>query len=233
MNAALNLLHFFTCTKPTWDKFSSKEETPTPKVCKLCSYVQTFWYLFCFLTISSEKYGFNKSVLPNNVTNFIYGPKTGISNLRRHLYQVHAEEYDKAVLQHKWTYKLLTKSREPSTHNAHNTCNQELPSFSPKAFQKHLICFVVADDQVSPSSLMFFHTLTSLQSIHIIECPEFQQLCMVLRETLVEADIPHCDEMREAIISLWWDSFQQLKLDLSVGRGILSFHFINFNCLRS
>jgi hypothetical protein len=183
--------------------------------------------------ISSEKYGSDKSTLANSVTNFIYGPKTGNSNLQRHLYQVHAEEYDKAVLQHKWTYKLSTQLREPSTHNARNTHDRELPSFSPEAFREHLVRFVVADDQVSPGGLAFFHTLTSLQSIHVVECPEFRRLCMVLRETLVEADIPRCDRIRETVISLWRDSFQQLKSDLSVGRGILSFHFINFNCLWS
>ena len=30
-------------------------------------------------------------------------------NLRRHLYQVHAEEYDKAVSEHKWPYKLASE----------------------------------------------------------------------------------------------------------------------------
>ena len=73
---------------------------------------------------------------------------------------------------------------------------------------------------------MFFHTLTDLQSIHVVECPEFRRLCMVLCETLIDTDIPHRNKMREAIISQWWDSFGRLKLDLSVGIHILSFHFI-------
>jgi hypothetical protein len=39
---------------------------------------------------------------------------------------------------------------------------------------------------------------------------------MVLRGTLVEADIPHRDKMREAVINQWKTSFEALKLDLSV-----------------
>jgi hypothetical protein len=176
---------------------------------------------------NSEKYGSDKSTLPSGIANFIYGPKTGNTNLRRHLYHVHAEEYDKAVVQHKWAYKLSTESRDASTQNPRNQRGQEVPSFSPAAFLEHLVRFVVADDQVSPDDLVFFHSLTNLQSIHVVECPEFRQLCMVLCETLVDADIPGRDKMREAIISQWRDSFGQLKLDLSVGIRILSFRFIN------
>src|SRR5258708_19935760 len=140
--------------------------------------------------ISSEKYGSNKSTLPRGIANFIYRSKTGNSNLRRHLLQVHTEEYDKAVVQHKWAYKLSTKSHNVSTQIAHNQCGQEVPLFSPAVFLEHLAHFVVADDQVSPDGLMFFHTLTNLQSICVVECPEFQQLCMVLRETLVNIYTP-------------------------------------------
>jgi hypothetical protein len=54
---------------------------------------------------------------------------------------------------------------------------------------------------------------------------------MVLCEGLVYTDIPRRDKMREAVISQWWDAFEQLKSDLSVGIGSFSFHFIN--CLWS
>ena len=112
--------------------------------------------------ISSEKYGSDKSRLPRGIANFIYGSKTGISNLQRLLLHVHAEEYNKAVVQHKWAYKLSTKSCNISTQIAHNQCGREVPLFSPAVFLEHLAHFVVADDQVSPDGLMFFHTLTNL-----------------------------------------------------------------------
>src|SRR5216684_1155815 len=181
--------------------------------------------------ISSKKYGSDKSTLPRGIANFIYRSKTGNSNLRRHLLQIHTEEYDKAVVQHKWAYKLLTKSCNVSTQIAHNQHSWEVPLFSPIVFLEHLAHFIVADDQVSPGSLMFFYTLTNLQLICVVECPEFQQLCMVLCKILVDIDIPCHNKMREAIISQWQDSFGQLKLDLSVGRCIFSFHCIN--CLQS
>src|SRR5260370_17094756 len=181
--------------------------------------------------ISSEKYGSDKSMLPRGIANFIYGSKTGKWKRRRALLQVHGEEYDKAVVPHKWAYKVSTESHNVSTQIAHNQCGWEVLLFSPVVFLEHLARFVVADDQVSPDGLVFFHTLTNLQLIRVVECPEFRQLCMVLCETLIDIDIPCHDKMREVIISQWWDSFGQLKLDLSVGRHIFSFHCIN--CLRS
>jgi hypothetical protein len=73
---------------------------------------------------------------------------------------MHADEYDKAILEHKWAYRLSSETCNATTHNA---CNQrELPSFSPAAFLEHLVRFVVADDQVSPDDPAFFHALTSL-----------------------------------------------------------------------
>src|SRR6267154_6551782 len=92
---------------------------------------------------NSKIYGMDKSTLPNGVANYIYGPKTGNTNLQRHLYQMHAEEYNKAVLQHKWTYKLSTKLDTPA-HNA----RLGAPIISPVVILEDLI---VAGDQVSPN----------------------------------------------------------------------------------
>jgi hypothetical protein len=49
---------------------------------------------------------------------------------------------------------------------------------------------------------------------------------MILRETLVDDDIPGRDKMREGVINHWRISFKSLKLDLSVGlnSSILPFH---------
>jgi hypothetical protein len=52
---------------------------------------------------------------------------------------------------------------------------------------------------------------------------------MILRESLVDTDIPRRDKMREAVISHWQDSFEVLKLDLSVYMDFFfSFRFINY-----
>jgi hypothetical protein len=81
MNVALDLFHFFTGVKPARHSIFIKEETPLLKVCTLCSYVWTFRYLFYVHKTNSEKYGGEKSKLPDGATNYIYGPRTGNANL--------------------------------------------------------------------------------------------------------------------------------------------------------
>ena len=98
MNAALDLLYFFSSVKPTQGKSFLNVEVSQLKICKLCSYISILWYLFHFLMVSSEKYGTDKSTLPNDIANFIYGPKTRNSNLQRLLYNIYSEEYDKAIV---------------------------------------------------------------------------------------------------------------------------------------
>ena len=56
---------------------------------------------------------------------------------------------------------------------------------------------------------------------------------MILRESLVDADIPRRDKMREAIIDAWQKSFTELKLDLSVSFSVLSSHYQPTNKLIS
>lgn len=166
-------------------------------------------------------------MIPSNTPNFIYGPRTGNENLRRHLYNHHSEAYDKAILHNKWKYRLSTDSSHSSTRNPPDQQRRGVPSFSEEAFLEHLVHFIVADDQASPDDLVFFHPLTNLQSIRVVECPEFRRFCMVLCGTLLDVDIPHRDKMRETVISRWRDSFGQLKLDLSASIRSLSFCFIN------
>lgn len=106
VNRSLDILHFFADVER-----AQHSEDPPPKICKLCSYVRTFLYTFYFLIASSEKYGTDMSTLDGAPSfifkpSFIFQPRTANTNLRRHLYQVHAEEYDKAVLNNKWGYKL-------------------------------------------------------------------------------------------------------------------------------
>lgn len=66
------------------------------------------------------------------------------------------------------------------------------------------------------------------QSIRVIECPEFRQLCMVLRESLVDADIPHRDKMKEAIMGGWQRSFKELKSELAVSLNLFSSRYITY-----
>jgi hypothetical protein len=113
--------------------------------------------------------------------------------------------------------KLSTEARGGSSRkNASDVPSRPVAAFSPTVFLDHLVSFIVADDQVSPNEPTFFFDLMCLQSICIVECPEFRQLCMVLRETLKDSDIPGRNRVREAIIARWKTSFEELKVDLSV-----------------
>ena len=131
------------------------------------------------------------------------------------MHQLHASKYDWVVIAHGWAFKLSTETNDASS-NVAKSCDKSILQFSLDVFLDHLISFIVVDDQVSPNKLMYFLTLTYLQSIRVVECPEFRQLCMVLCESLVNADIPHHDKVREAIICNWNRTSKQLKAKLSV-----------------
>ncbi|KAN0139594.1 hypothetical protein V8E53_002623, partial [Lactarius tabidus] len=168
MNTALNILEFFVDLDVPGVTGTTSREKKCHKVCKTCIKI----------------YGNNKEKIPQNVPNYIYGPSTVNMNLCCHLYKVHPQDYNKAIVKNKWNYKLLTQTNNTS----------------------QLIHFIVADDQ----------------SICVIECPEFCQLCMILQETLVNADIPGCDKMREAVLNQWWTLFEESKLKLSASLNVFT-----------
>jgi len=147
--------------------------------------------------------------------------KTASSNLWNHLRKHHAEEYNQAVVDNKWDYTCMTDMNDASAHNVSNAIRRVLPPFSLQVFLEYLVRFIVADDQVHLIAL-FLHTLTSRQSIRVVECPKFWQVCMVLRETLSDHNIPHRDQVREAIISHWRRSFEDVRHELSVSLSVLS-----------
>lgn len=196
---------------------------PTRTAAKLCnrsaSYAcefSTFLIATSPLTTGRERYGTNKDEVPRKVANYFYGKKTGNTNLRNHLLKQHPTEYDEAVLDRQWPYKLSTQTGDASVQNSHNAANRQVPPFTSEAFLEHLVRFIVADDQVCPFPFCSFVLSQLSKSIRVIECPEFRQLCMILRESLVDADIPHRDKMREVIVNHWRKSFEDLKLELAV-----------------
>jgi hypothetical protein len=52
--------------------------------------------------------------------------------------------------------------------------------------------------------------------INVVECPEFHQLLLLLRQDLEDKDIPHWTKVREAIIDAWQAYFDVLKIELAV-----------------
>ena len=143
------------------------------------------------------------------------------------MYKNHSKEYDQVVRQYGWNHWLSTQTNTPTGDNTCSTHNPLPSHFSPEIFMEYLSHFIIADDQVSLKLSLSYHALTCLKSIHIIKCPEFQDLCLILHETLSDDDIPHCDKMRESIISLWHDSFQVLKSELSVSLRVLLSYALN------
>jgi len=49
-----------------------------------------------------------------------------------------------------------------------------------------------------------------------MECPEFRQLLLLLRNNLKDSDIPHRTKTRELVLQAWRDYFVALKADLKV-----------------
>ena len=131
------------------------------------------------------------------------------------MHRHHASEYDQVVVENRWGFKLSTQTNDVSSNVAKGR-DKLIPPFSPDVFLEHLVSFVVADDQVSPNKLVYFLTLTYLQSICVVECPEFRRLCLVLHEGLLDANIPHLIAVREAVICSWNRAFKGLKAELSV-----------------
>jgi hypothetical protein len=127
--------------------------------------------------------------------------------------------YDQAVIENKWSCRL---SKDAPSKNITKIRDESVPQFSPEVFLEYLVRFIVADDQVSSNKLCIFLTLTYLEAIRVVECPEFRRLCMVLRDSLVDADIPRRDKVREAVISRWKEHFEALKVRLSV--RLCAFH---------
>ena len=196
-----------------------------PKACKACMWVPTSSDCnSTFLQTSSKVYGCEKEKIPQHISNYIYAPTTRNLNLHCHLYKVHPQDYDKAIVTNGWNYKLSTEVDSTSVHvNKRKLCNEEIPPFTLETFLEHLVHFIIADDQVGLNFLVFFQACwshTSFQLICIVKCPEFRCLCMVLQETLVNADIPDHDKMGEAIFNQWRTSFDELKHKLSVSLNV-------------
>ncbi|KAH9037628.1 hypothetical protein EDB85DRAFT_2142326 [Lactarius pseudohatsudake] len=159
-------------------------------------------------SLCRETYGDNKNKLTKDIPNYFYAKSTGTSNLCCHLcLNCHDSACglllygdDSLIVENKWPYPLLTQLNVVSAHQDRTLRDPNLPPFSLSSFLEHLVRFIVADDQL----------------VCVIECPKFRQLLMVLREILVDANIPKRDKMREAVMSHWKKSFKGLKLDLSV-----------------
>ena len=95
---------------------------------------------------------------------------------------------------------LLPRPTNSTTPDDAASKKQANIPFSLPQLHKHLVDFIVADDQ----------------SLNIIECKEFRRLLLFLREDLQDKDIPHRTKIKTDIIQAWKDYFIVLKQDLAV-----------------
>jgi hypothetical protein len=58
------------------------------------------------------------------------------------------------------------------------------------------------------------------QSINVVECPEFRQLLLFLREDLREDDLPRGDKARTAVMKAWYIYYKVLKDELQVSHDL-------------
>ncbi|KAF8485547.1 hypothetical protein JB92DRAFT_3131248 [Gautieria morchelliformis] len=103
-----------------------------------------------------------------------YSLSTSTGSLCVQIEGCHAYEYLKACHENGWPVKIkcltLLKSNEKVT-----TQPDPRPPFSMGRFKTALVNWIVANDQ----------------SINVIECPEFCDLLLLLRESMLSCDIPH------------------------------------------
>ena len=99
--------------------------------------------------------------------------------------------------------------------------------FSQGRLLKAMVNFIVADDQVHFMLRQYYTTnQIAFQSINVVECREFRDLLLLLRQDLGDKDIPHRTKIHEAIITAWKSWFIGLKHELAVSitKYFLKYH---------
>jgi hypothetical protein len=118
-----------------------------------------------------------------------------------------------------WTM-MLTKERAAQAASAASNVDpiieDSCPTYSREGFLAALVRFIVTDDQVSTPSLVNCTWLIDFQSINVVECPEFRDLLLLLREDFKDTDIPHRGKVHDIILHTWSTYFERLKKDLEV-----------------
>jgi hypothetical protein len=115
---------------------------------------------------------------------------------------------------------MLKKERVARAALTESNLNPDIerprPAYSREDFLMALVRFIVTDDQVSTPLLVNRTWLINFQSINVIECPEFRDLLLLLREDFKDADITHRNKIRDLILHAWSIYFEGLKNELEV-----------------
>lgn len=66
--------------------------------------------------------------------------------------------------------------------------------------------------------MLYLGTSTVGQSLNVVECSEFRELLLLLRQDLRDDDIPRRTKLRTDVITAWQRYFVILKTDLAVSQ---------------
>jgi hypothetical protein len=75
-----------------------------------------------------------------------YGPNTGPSNLKKHLFTIHPARYREVAKKYNWSVTLLDKLQAKLRTQK---SGRQLLEYSPDGFIQYLVRWIVADDQVN------------------------------------------------------------------------------------
>ena len=119
---------------------------------------------------------------------YIFSGKTSNTSLRPHLEKYHCSPYMQMKALHGWPTNLPGQASQMTTGATPAQVIRPTDVFSEQTFHRHLINFIVADDQVCPHHLSVYYTYVclSFQSLNVLECPEFRRRrgCPVVLDTL-------------------------------------------------
>jgi hypothetical protein len=147
-----------------------------------------------------------------------FATSTGTSNLRKHLFTDHLEQWVSSCDQ--LNIPITAKAALPQVHKFRNEpadtpLESERPEYSKNAFVDALIEFIVGDDQVS----VYFERvsdLTGVQSINVVESPRLRKIFLLLRSELKESDIPGRSTIRSHIEKHYQAHMKQLEDNMAV-----------------
>jgi hypothetical protein len=154
---------------------------------------------------------------------YIYSKNTSTSSLRPHIEKHHLELFKTLAQERGWRVLLpglvsQARSQASAAPVNNGVASGQPDKFTEQSFHEHLLNFIIADDQVCflYLTLMLIILVLCIQSLNVVECPEFRALLLLLRNDLKESMIPHRTKLRELIIDAWRRYFQVLKKDLAV-----------------
>ena len=110
-------------------------------------------------------------------TNFTFSPNTGNATLQLHLERHHTDEYVRICGEKGWPIKL-TKMRQEQTAEvsigqADTQGSLPRPKFSRQTFLRHIINFIIADDQVCFNIFKIYHTYLLLSQLMLLSAANF------------------------------------------------------------